>query len=135
MRFVDTNILLYAVSTVPQERGKADRARSALAGRDLVVSTQVLGEFYVQATRPTRADAMSHEQATRLVESFTRFPVQAVTVDVVRAALASRARFALSYWDAAVVESARAAGCTTLLTEDLQPGQDFAGVRVVNPLA
>jgi predicted nucleic acid-binding protein len=133
VRFVDTNVLLYAASTSQDEQQKADRARSLLTARDLVVSTQVLAEFYVQATRATRRDAMTHEQARRLVESFTRWPVQAVTVEVVRAALATRQRFGLSYWDAAIVESARAAGCATLLTEDLQPGQDLGGVRVVDP--
>lgn len=133
MRFVDTNVLLYAASTSPDERHKADVVRSVLTARDLVVSTQVLAEFYVQATRATRPDPMTHEQAWRLVDSFTRWPVQAVTVEVVRAALATRQRFGLSYGDAAIVESARAAGCGTVLTEDLQDGQDLAGVRVVDP--
>jgi predicted nucleic acid-binding protein len=133
VRFVDTNVLLYAVSTSPDESRKADLARSVLTARDLVVSTQVLAEFYVQATRATRPDPMTHEQARRLVESFTRWPVQAVTVEVVRAALATRQRFGLSYWDAAVVESARVAGCRTVLTEDLQAGQDLGGIRVVDP--
>lgn len=76
---------------------------------------------------------MTHDQATRLVESFTRFRVQAGTLTIVRAAQALLARFGLSYWDALVVESARALGCDELVAEDLQHGQDFNGVRVVNP--
>ncbi|MBT6274101.1 MAG: DNA-binding protein [Chromatiales bacterium] len=52
---------------------------------------------------------------------------------VLQAALSTRLRWGISYWDAAIVEAARAAMCVTLLTEDLQDGMDFAGLRVVNP--
>lgn len=47
--------------------------------------------------------------------------------------MATSARWGISYWDAAIVEAAREAGCPILLTEDLQPGLDFAGVRVESP--
>jgi predicted nucleic acid-binding protein len=77
MRFVDTNILLYAVSTAPAEQAKARAALSALDDDDLAVSVQVLQEFYVQATRIAKPDRLTHEQATLLIESFLlRFPVQ-----------------------------------------------------------
>lgn len=133
MRFVDTNILLYAVSRDPQERHKAERARGILAERDLALSVQVLQEFYVQATRESRPDPLTHEQATRLVESFLRFPLVDLTRQVVLAAMATRHRFHISYWDAAILEAARSLGCETVLSEDLSDGQDYAGVRVQNP--
>lgn len=133
MRFVDTNVLLYAASTTPNEREKNDRALAILDHEDLAVSVQVLQEFYVQATRASRSDPLTHEQATSLVESWLRFRVQETTVDLLRNALSSKERWNLSYWDAAVVEGARLAGCRVLLTEDLQHGADFAGVRVENP--
>ncbi|HEY5815183.1 MAG TPA: PIN domain-containing protein [Solirubrobacterales bacterium] len=133
MRFVDTNILLYAVSRDPQELHKAQRARDILAERDLALSVQVLQEFYVQATRESRSDPLTHEQAARLVESFLRFPVVDVTTQVMLAALATRDRFGISYWDAAILEAARATGCETVLSEDLSDGQDYAGVQVHNP--
>ena len=76
MRFVDTNVLLYAVSTAAGERAKADLARAVLESSDLGLSVQVLQEFYVQATRPTKPDRLSHEQAAMLVESFLRYPAQ-----------------------------------------------------------
>lgn len=133
MRFVDTNILLHAVSRDPEEAHKAERARGILAERDLALSVQVLQEFYVQATRGSRADPLSHEQAAKLVESFLRFPVADVTAQVMLAALATRHRFRISYWDAAILEAARALGCETVLSEDLSDGQDYAGVQVRNP--
>ena len=133
VRFADTNILLYAVSREPQERHKAELARGILADRDVALSVQVLQEFYVQATRESRGDPLTHEQATKLVESFLRFPVADMTTQVMRAALATRQRFQISYWDAAILEAARALGCETVLSEDLSDGQDYAGVEVQNP--
>jgi predicted nucleic acid-binding protein len=133
VRFVDTNILLYAVSKAQTDAAKAAVALELLDEPDLAISVQVLQEFYVQATRPTKPDPLSHDQAVALIESWLRFPVQELTVDIVRAALECRQRFKLSYWDAAIIESARALGCKQVLSEDLSSGQNFAGVRVINP--
>jgi predicted nucleic acid-binding protein len=133
VRFVDTNVLLYAVSRDPEEQPKAQKANDILASRDLALSVQVLQEFYVQATRSSRPDPLSHEQAAKLVESFLRFPVQEITTTVMVAALATRRRFGVSYWDAAILEAGRALGCDVVLSEDLADGEDYAGIRVENP--
>jgi predicted nucleic acid-binding protein len=133
VRFADTNVLLYAISSDPDEAPKAALAREILEDRELRLSVQVLQEFYVQATRPTRADPLRNEQASALVESFLRFTVQETTCAVVLAAMATRTRFGISYWDAAVLEAARAAGADVVLSEDLADGQDYDGVTVVNP--
>jgi predicted nucleic acid-binding protein len=133
VRFVDTNILLYAISRDPAEQDKAKRANDILSERDLALSVQVLQEFYVQATRASRPDAIGHRQAVLLIESFRRFPVQDITSGIMMAALDARQRFHLSYWDAAIIEASRAMGCTQVLSEDLSDGQDYGGVRVVNP--
>ena len=133
MQFADTNVLLYAISRDPGEGAKAARANALLDQGDLGLSVQVLQEFYVQATRASRADALTHDQAAGLVEAWRRFPVQETTVDVLVAALATRQRFGISYWDAASSEAARTLACTVVLSEDLDPGTDYDGVRVVNP--
>jgi predicted nucleic acid-binding protein len=133
VRFVDTNVLLYAISNDHAERAKAKTANAILDGGDLGLSVQVLQEFYVQATRPTRSDAISHDQAVGLIEAWRRFPVQNMTEVVMTSAFATRARFAISYWDAAIIEAGRALGCSVILSEDLDPGTDFNGMRVENP--
>jgi predicted nucleic acid-binding protein len=133
VRFVDTNVLLYAISRDQREREKAARANEILASGDVGLSVQVLQELYVQATRQSRSDRLTDEQAATLVESFRRFPVQENTVAVMLAAIATKRRFAISYWDAAIVEAARCLDCRVLLSEDLSDGQDYAGVRVENP--
>ena len=133
MRFVDTNILLYAASTVRAEQFKAKIALSILEAEDLALSVQVLQEFYVQATRSGKSSRLTHDHAALLVESFLRFPVQETTLALLRAALAAKEQFQISYWDAAIVEAARALGCDTILSEDLSHGQDYDGVTVIDP--
>lgn len=135
MRFVDTNILLYAISDDPAEQDKTRRANDVLGGRELALSAQVLQEFYVQATRESRQDPLTHDHALMLIESFLRFPVQPITTEIVRAAAMTRHRFRISYWDAAIIEAARAFGCRTVLSEDLNDGQQFDGVTVEDPFA
>ncbi len=133
MRFIDTNVLLYAISRDPEERDKAKRANEIMAARDLALSVQVLQEFYVQATRKSRPDPLTHEQAVALVESFMRFPVVTITSELMLAAFATHGRFGVSYWDAAILEASRSLGCDVVLSEDLSDGEDYAGVRVENP--
>lgn len=133
MRFVDTNVLLYAVSTAKEEREKSERALALLESDDLALSVQVLQEFYVQATRASKSEHLTHHQAVALIESWLRFQVQEINVELIQNALATKARWDISYWDAAIVEAARASRCTILFSEDLHDGMDFAGVRVENP--
>jgi len=133
--FVDTNILIYAHDV--EQGQKHQIARDILIGlmqdRSGALSPQVLQEFYVQATRASRPDPITHQQAVRLIESFRRFPVQDITSAILMAALDTRQRFRLSYWDSAIIEASRAMGCTEVLSEDMGDGQDYAGVRVTNP--
>jgi predicted nucleic acid-binding protein len=133
MRFVDANVLLYAVSDDEQDQAKTVRAKEILLARDLALSVQVLQEFYAQATRNSRRDRITHEWATSFIEALCRFPIQETTVDIVLSAIETSQRFIISYWDGAIIEAARALGCGVVLTEDLSDGQDYAGVKVENP--
>jgi len=133
MRFVDTNILLYRISSQPAEAKKQVVAEQILDGEDLQLSVQVLQEFYVQATRSSRKDALLHEEAVTLISSWKRFPIQELTVNLLDAALIAKDRWQLSYWDATIIEAARMTGCEVVLSEDLNHGQNFHGVTVINP--
>lgn len=135
MRFVDTNVLLYAVSEDPEEAGKRDRARRVLSERDLAVSVQVLQEFYFQATRPTRVTRLSSESALHFLEPILLFRIQAMTPDVFLDAVEISRRFQLSYWDAAIIAAAQVLGCEAIYTEDLNPGQHYGATRALNPFA
>ena len=133
MRFVDTNVLLYSVCADSKDSEKARVAESLLLQDDLALSVQVLQEFYVQATRVTRARRLTHDEAVAFIAVWKRFPVQDITLAVLDAALDTKARYQISYWDAAIIEAAKLAGCTELLSEDLTEGQDYGGIRVTNP--
>lgn len=133
MRFVDTNILLYSLDLGASVPSKSAIAAQILKSTDLALSVQVLQEFYVQATHPRRPDALPHEMAVKLIEKWMRFRIQENTVGVLHSALAIKERYQTSYWDAAILAAAKAAGCRQLLSEDLNHGQDYGGVIVVNP--
>lgn len=135
MRFVDTNVLIYAASLDPAEEDKRLRALDLLAQDELVVSIQVLQEFYVQSTRSSRRGALTHEEALSFIETLGGFPPVDMTLDVFHAALAIRERFGLSYWDGAILAAARIAGCDIVYSEDMSHEQDYDGIRVVNPFA
>ena len=133
MRFVDTNVLIYAVSALSEDAYKRLRALEVLNASDLALSVQVLQEFHHQATRSTRRGALTQEHALRFIESLMRFPIQAVTLDVFRAGVAISQRFGLSYWDGAILAAAHTLGCDAVYSEDLSDDQDYDGLRVINP--
>jgi predicted nucleic acid-binding protein len=132
-RFIDTNILLYSISRDPAETSKRDIAVALLDTENIALSVQVLQEFYVQATRATRPDALAHEIAVGLMRTWLRFKVQETTLPVMINALEIKVRYGLSYWDAAIVAAARALGCRELLSEDMSHGREVEGVTINNP--
>jgi predicted nucleic acid-binding protein len=132
-RFIDTNVLLYSISRHPDEAAKRDRATALLAAHDLALSTQVLQEFYVHATRASRSDALSHDVAAGLVRAWTRFPVQEISLAVVTAALDIHATHGFSYWDSAIVAAAQALGCHELLSEDMSHGRRVGDLTILDP--
>ena len=132
-RFVDTNVLIYAACTDPEDTIKREQARTLLLNDDLALSTQVLQEFYWQATHPRRVGRISHDDARRHILDLRRFAIVPVTLDIVDRALDLTQRYQIAYWDAAILAAAGLSECDTLLTEDLGDGQVYNGVRVANP--
>jgi predicted nucleic acid-binding protein len=133
LRFVDTNILLYSISRDPAEATKREIAIALLDNENIALSVQVLQEFYVQATRATRPDAVAHDIAVGLVRTWLRFKIQEITLPVMLDALEIKTSYGLSYWDAAIVAAARALGCHQLLSEDMRHGREIEGVQINNP--
>jgi predicted nucleic acid-binding protein len=133
LRFLDTNILLYSVSRDPVEAPKRDRAIALIDGGGNALSVQVLQEFYVQATRPTRPDALPHDIAAGLIRTWLRFKVQDLSVPIMIGTLEIKVAHRLSYWDSAIVAAARALGCPELYSEDMTHGREIEGVMIINP--
>lgn len=133
--FVDTNVLVYAFDA--GEAAKQARARDVLATGSLdefVVSAQVLNEFYVATTRKLDTP-LSPATAERAVRSLAHLDVVVLDANLVLRGIARARESRLSLWDALIVEAARRANCERILTEDLNHGQDFDGLTVVNPFA
>jgi predicted nucleic acid-binding protein len=131
--FVDTNVLVYAIDTADPEKRAAARAFLHEPGQDMVISAQILSEFYVVATRRL-ATPMTEEDAAARVDDLRKLPTVAIDADLVREGITISRESKLSYWDGLVVAAARAAGCETLVTEDLAAGSTIAGIRIENPL-
>lgn len=128
--FIDTNILLYAASSANAEQSKRIKARELLAQEGGGLSVQVQAEFYVNATTKFK---LPHDQVVRILESLDSYPVVPVSETVFWAALQIKNRYQLSYWDSAIIAAAVELGCHTVYSEDLNHGQLYAGVRVINP--
>jgi predicted nucleic acid-binding protein len=137
VRFVvDTNVLLYAVSGAAREQKKRALARDLLAQADWGTTTQVLQEFYVNATRVKSGSAspsLAAEAAEAMVLQLMRRPVAVTDTACMKHALALKTRYHISYWDAAVIAGALSIGAPTLYTEDLNHGQAYEGLTVINP--
>jgi predicted nucleic acid-binding protein len=130
--FVDTNVLVYAASNAAADQPRRDLALDLLDLPDLAVSAQVLAEFYSVATSKAKLN-LTHVEALVLLESLDRIPACPITRELVMEAADLRQRFGISYWDAAIIAAARQMGCTAVYSEDLNDGQNYDGVTVVNP--
>jgi predicted nucleic acid-binding protein len=134
LTFVDTNVLVYAHDR--SEPAKQSVAREVLerlwTDRAGALSTQVLQELYVVATRKLNPP-MPRAAARELVALYGAWLVVEVDVSLIIAASELEERHTLSFWDALIVEAARRAGATRLLTEDLQPGRRIGGVGIEDP--
>lgn len=130
LSFIDTNVLLYRASR--QDERKRAIAADLLDSVQFGLSTQVLQEFYVVAVHPSRL-ALTHDEALPLIQALLNYPIHVVDVATIQQALALKQRYRTSYWDAAILASAKALGCQRLYTEDLNHGQDYDSIRVINP--
>jgi predicted nucleic acid-binding protein len=117
----------------PDKRHRAIDTLASLSGA-VVLSTQVLAEFYVAVTRKLARPLPQPEAASR-VRELTKLELVATDASLVTAAIELSQHAQLSYWDAAIVAAAARSGCARLLTEDLQHGSLLSGVRVENPFA
>lgn len=134
-RFVDTNVWVYAVDIAdPAKRGAAVAALTGPAAGDLVLSAQVLGEFFVTVTRKLKPP-LDVTEAAREVDRMSELHVVPLDARLVAAAIAGSREWGISYWDAMIIAAAQAGGCGVVLTEDLQDGATYGSVRVENPFA
>ena len=129
---LDTNVLVYAVSSDEADTAKRARALALVQQSDFGLSAQVLQEFYVTVTRKIRKP-LAPETAVALMDEYRVFSTVATDYPLIVAAVELSLRYGISHWDAAILAAAEALDAPTLYTEDLQDGQLYGSVRAVNP--
>ena len=132
--FFDTNVLVYAAVGTGKDESKRKRALDLIQSEDFGTSAQVLQEFFVtvvkKALRP-----LSAAQALEWIEQWAAFPCQPIDRELVQIAVGLSERFTISYWDAAILAAAEALGSRIVYSEDLNDGQQYGEVRVINPFS
>ena len=133
MRFLDTNILVYAVTDDdPRKREIAiDLITHALeVNHDGCISTQVLQEFCNTMYKKTKR---TRQEIDALLDGFRDLLKTDVTIDLVRHAIDVKEEYGIQFYDALIVSTAEKLGCTEIVSEDLNPDQTYRGMTVVNP--
>ena len=131
--FIDTNILVYSMDnydSVKQERCR-DLLKTLKGDLHGVISTQVIQEFYITATKKLNADPLIVKD---ILHSFERFETVIITQEIIKEAIDCSVIKRISFWDSLIVVAAQSANCYRLWTEDLNHGQVIMGVTVENPL-
>ena len=131
-KFLDTNILLYAYDlAAPAKRAVAlrlvEQGWSSLG--EAAISVQVLQELHVNLDKR----GVSRAEAAQVIRDFSQWPVVDNSLVLLLSALEEQARWQISFWDALILAAARASGAAELITEDFNHGQDYGGIRAMNP--
>ena len=129
---IDTNVLVYAIDQSAENEPKKKVAVDLLASVDFGLSTQVLQEFYVTATRKIRKP-LTQVNALAFLEKLEVFPIIPGSYRLVLQGVKNSLKYQLSYWDGAILAAAEELGAKTLYSEDLNDGQLYGTVRVINP--
>lgn len=132
--FLDTNVIVYTTDPrFPDKRVRAVQLVEQAVGYNAgVVSTQVMAEYASVAVSKLRQE---REFALKQLVLMERMEVVQVDGALIRRGLELQDRYAINFWDATIIAAAEYANCSTLLSEDLNPGQLYTTVRVENPFA
>ena len=132
--FLDTNILVYAYDQHdPVKQKKAQELiTTGIEQENLVLSVQVLGEFFNVVTRRIPQPVTSDE-AREVIASIGILPVQEIDLAMVNRAIDVHKKYQIAYWDALIISAAERSGCKLILTEDLRDGQTYHDILVRNP--
>ena len=133
-QFLDTNILVYAYDGADPAKQESARQiiRNGITEETAVLSAQVLGEFFTVVTSRIPVP-ITAEQAEEVLDILSVLPVVEIDFRLVRRATGIHRLYGINYWDSLIVAAAQSAGCTQILTEDLNTGQSYQDILAVNP--
>lgn len=131
--FIDTNIIIYAADKHEPVKRKTcrDLLKKLVSSEEAgVISTQVLQEFFVTATRKLGIESLL---AKEMIHSFRNFEVVIIVPTLIEEAVDISILNKISFWDSLIIAAAESARCSTLLSEDLNHNQIIRGVTITNP--
>jgi len=134
LRFIDTNILVYAYD---RSAGRKHTAAAQLVDQcwddeNGCLSIQVLQEFYVTVTRKI-AKPLENQAARQLIADLAHWRIHVPEANDVLLAIDMQHTYSLSFWDTMILQSATKLGCRQLVSEDLSHGETYGAVQVINP--
>jgi predicted nucleic acid-binding protein len=132
--FLDTNVLIYAATSLEPFPAKFARAEEIIANEEFGISTQVLGEFIsnVQNSRKMKSP-LTDEEVDGWIERLSEFPIVSIDREIIVNATLFQRQYRIDFWDGQILAAAHRFGATTLLTDDLNHGQTYGAVRCENP--
>ena len=130
--FLDANVLLYASSNAAEDKTKRERAQALMIAAPFALSAQVLQEYIANALRKKQL-GISETNIHAMLELAATATVLPISLELILASVKIRCKFQVYHWDATIIAAALELGCTTLYSEDLNHGQSYDGVQVVNP--
>ncbi|MFW6011882.1 MAG: PIN domain-containing protein [Desulfosalsimonas sp.] len=132
--FFDTNVLVYLFDEdYPEKKSQAQALlENETENGRILLSTQVLQEFYVTVTRKLELP-LSPEKAEEVVSQFMVFPLVEISSSHILKAIRKSINLQFSFWDALIIEAAISGGASILYTEDLQHGQTIDDLKILNP--
>lgn len=132
--FIDTNILIYAFDSSEQEKQIIAQNllnKDGISGK-IALSTQVLQEFFVIATRKLK-NPLSIDDASKTIQFFSVYPLVQINPKLILKAIERHQKESFSFWDALIVEAALQAKCKILLSEDMQNERQIGKLKILNP--
>lgn len=130
--FIDTNVLVYAATGHGTDEMKRQRVLDVLEEAEFGTSGQVLQEFFVTVTRKVKKP-LSALDAAEWIDRLALRPVIPIDAGLVKYAIKISGQYQISSWDAAIIAAAQSLEAPVLYTEDLNHGQLYESVRVINP--
>jgi len=131
--FIDTNILVYAIDNI--DKIKNERARDVLKKiiekHHPVISTQVINEFFVVATKKLKADPII---VKNIIHNYKNMEIVNTDLQLIEEAIDISVISQLSFWDSLIIAAAEKSNCEFVFSEDLNSGQNYRGVLLLNPL-
>jgi len=132
--FVDTNILVYAYDAAFPVKQKTSHELLAQLWKNRTgcLSVQVCNEFFVTVTRKLKP-GMDAATAWNVLELYSAWNPEALDYKTLRKAREAQVRYQLSWWDSLIIAAAFHAACSTIVSEDLNSGEEYFGIQVINP--